>query len=86
MIDIASKFYSKLTAALKQASVGKKPKGNFGFNTVNDLADLIKYSELVMSGQFKKAQIMQSEFDTFVYELIPNFLFGRIEYMDEKLL
>lgn len=75
-------FHRKLTDTLKSALDGRARKNSFTHMSVGNLADLIRYSTLVIDRQYRKAQIMQHNFDTSVYESIPNFLWEKIEYLD----
>lgn len=76
----ANKFYYKINKLLTNAINGKRTNASLKFCYVNDLADLIKYCNLILSGNYRKAQILQLNFDTMIYELIPNQLWKAIEY------
>lgn len=82
IVNSAEQFQSKLKSILEAAKNGKISKGDLGKYAVSDLAELIRYSDLIRSGQFRKAQILQTNMDTSVYEVIPNFLWEKIEYLE----
>lgn len=82
LVTLGEKFHSKLINILDKAKAGKATANPY--LSVADFADLVKYSSFVYSGQFRKAQIMQANFDTSVYEYIPNTLWEKIEYGDFK--
>lgn len=73
-------FSGKLIESVKVVLDGRCKKNSFSHMNLSSMADLIKYSTLVCEKQYRKAQIMQHNMDTSVYESIPNGLWEKIEY------
>ena len=78
IVIMASNFRTKLFKILDDAKQGKTNyKAELHCYMVNSLAELIKYTGLVMAAEFKKAA--QMDMDTSVREAIPNTLFNAID-------
>lgn len=74
---LATQFRNKLQKPLNFALRGKSIKHNFDYLNINDMADLIKYCNLITSGKLHLAYDMQHDYlDTDVYEKIPDQLYN----------
>lgn len=74
--ETALKLKLNLQTMLIKASGGKAAvSGKYRYFGANDLADIIKYCDFVLDGDYKKAYKLQNNMDTPVYELLPYVLY-----------
>lgn len=74
---LAAAFSKKLKGVARNVLQGKVPTSEeMGRIPMRDMADLIKYCDLIENGKLNKAYKMQSEdMDTACYERIPHSLY-----------
>lgn len=74
--DLKSKLQKMVYKILNGEHIGTT---KYTYVYPNDFADIIRYCDLVIKCDFKKAAKLQRDMDTPVYELLPNSLYNFIQ-------
>lgn len=82
--DAAWKFADKLECAVKAVEFGDAPSSAMKCWSLNDTAQLIRYTNWVGEGEFKKAQKMHFSMDTNARDCIPEKIFDFVDNWKEQ--